>query len=270
MAELVRSHVAAGDMAAAEAYLDGVLEADPESLPGRFLRAGLRALRGDAAAAEALYRELTAAAPELPEAHRALARLLAAQGRDAEALAALEAGIAAAPDAADLVVAKAGLLEAAGDVAGAIALYETLYARDSSDEVVANNLASLLTGQGAEPAELERAFALARRLRDSEVPQFRDTYGWILYLRGDPEAALGHLAPAAEALPGNALVQFHRAEAELALGRRAAARAAYARALEAAEAGSPLPQAAAARARLDALDAGAAEPGGPGGALSPG
>ena len=83
--------------------------------------------------------------------------------------------------------------------------------------MIANNLASLLASNRADPASLERAFAIARRLRGSDVPQFQDTYGWILHLRGDPAQALDYLAPAAAALPGNALVQFHLAETELAL-----------------------------------------------------
>jgi tetratricopeptide (TPR) repeat protein len=117
--------------------------------------------------------------------------------------------------------------------------------------VVANNLASLLTAKGSDA--LERAFAIARRLRESRVPEFQDTYGWILFLRGDPGQARSYLAPAAAALPGNAQVHFHLGEAELALGDRAAAKAAFTAALAAAEAGSPLPQAATARARAAEL-----------------
>jgi tetratricopeptide (TPR) repeat protein len=124
--------------------------------------------------------------------------------------------------------------------------------------VLANNLASLLATARSDPASLERAWAVARRLRGLGVPEFQDTYGWILHLRGDP-TALEHLAPAAEALPENALVQFHRAEAAFALGRRTEARAGFQAALDA---GSPLPAAAAAtaRARLEALAA--PQPGG--------
>ena len=49
-------------------------------------------------------------------------------------------------------------------------------------------------------------------------------------------------------------MQFHLAETELALGRRAEARASFARALAAAEAGSPLPQLEIARARIAEID----------------
>ena len=103
---------------------------------------------------------------------------------------------------------------------------------------------------------------MARRLRDAPVPQFQDTYGWILHLRGEAAEALDYLVPAAEALPENAEVQFHRGEAELALGRRDEARASFERAVAAAAAGSPLPQAEAARARLAQLAAAGAPGGG--------
>ena len=116
--------------------------------------------------------------------------------------------------------------------------------------MLANNLASLLTAQGSDAATLARANAIARRLRGTDVPEFQDTYGWIAFLRGDAAAARDILAPAAAALPGNAQVQFHLGEVERALGDRDAAAAAYTAALAAAEAGSPLPQAATVRARL--------------------
>lgn len=262
LAALVRARVAAGDAAGAETALDARLKADPGDQAARTLKAGLAALGGRPAEAEALYREAIAAAPGAPDPYQALFGLLAGQGRGAEAGAVLEAGIAATgPDGnGSLLFTRAGLREARGDVAGAIADYETLYARSSADPVVANNLASLLvagmgTG-GAAPdpaaaqAALERAWTIARRLQGSDVPEFQDTLGWIAHLRGDDAAALALLGPAADALPGNAGVQFHAAEVARALGQAEAARARYAAALAAAEAGSPLPEADTARARL--------------------
>ena len=262
MADLVQGYVRSGDLDAAATYLDGVLAKDPSNPPARLLLAGLDQLRGDPAAAEARYRAVVADAPALPQAHQALYAFLAAQGRLDEAGAALDAGIAAVPASTALKFAKAGLLETKGDIDGAIALYETLYAGDSASPVLANNLASLITTYRDDPASLDRAFAIARRLRGSDVPYFQDTYGWILHRRGDHDQALNYLTPAAAALPDNALVQFHLAETELALGRRHEARTGFARALAAAEAGSPLPQIDAVRQRLAELDAAtAAEPG---------
>ena len=99
------------------------------------------------------------------------------------------------PTSAQLAFLKAGLLEAQGDIDGAIALYEAIYARDNTSQVIANNLASLIASNRPDAASLERAFAIARRLRGSSVPQFQDTYGWILHRRGDAEQALGILTP---------------------------------------------------------------------------
>lgn len=250
---LVQGALEAGDLAAAQASLDTLRARDPGAPAGRLMQAALDQIRGDPGAAEALYRGVLADAPALPQAHRAYAAFLAGQGRAAEALATLGQGLAAAPGNGALLFAQAGILEATGDIDGAIAAYEALYAQDSSAPVVANNLASLLASWRDDPASLERAFTIARRLRASDMPFFQDTYGWILHRRGDDVQALTYLAPAAQALPDNALVQFHLAEAQAALGRTEAARAAYLQALAAAEAGSPLPQADAARQKLAAF-----------------
>ncbi|MCX8955024.1 tetratricopeptide repeat protein, partial [Ruegeria sp. NA] len=75
--------------------------------------------------------------------------------------------------------------------------------------IVANNLASLLTTHRADPESLQRAHALARRLRGTRVPFFQDTYGWIAYRLGNYEEALTYLEPAAEALPDQPLVFYH-------------------------------------------------------------
>lgn len=263
LADLVRARLAAGEPEEARRAVEAALAADPESAKARFLLAGLDTLDGRTDDAATLLQGLIATDPGLPDPYLALFRLRAGAGDIAGADAVLEQGIAATGAAnGDLLFLRAGRRELGGDLAGAIADYETLYARSSDDPVLANNLASLLTAQGgADPADtgadaaanaaaLDRAAAIARRLRGSDVPEFQDTYGWILFLRGNAGEARTVLARAAAALPGNAQVQFHLGEAARALGDRAAATAAYGAALAAAAAGSPLPQAETVRARL--------------------
>lgn len=252
-AELLERQVAAGDIAGARAWLDGRIAAAPDDRRLGMMQAGLLAAEGRLAEAEAAYRALIAADPARPEPWRALFGLLAGQGETARARAVLAEGRAAAGDDPDLLFLEAGMREADGDSDGAIALYETLYARDSGNAVVANNLASLLASHRDDAASLERAYLVARRLRGSDVPQFQDTYGWLLHRRGDSAQALTFLAPAAAALPENPLAQYHAAEALLALGRPAEARAAYARVLALSATG---PEAEAARARIAGIDAG--------------
>lgn len=261
MTELMRGYVAKGDLAAARRYVDGLLAQDPRDPGARLMLAGLDQLSGDEAGAEAIYRAIPTDFPDLPQGYQALYGFLSAKGRKGEAEATLDAGLKALPDNADLLFLKAGALEGQGQVEGAITIYETLYARDSSSPVLANNLASLLASYRDDPASLDRAFAIARRLAGSDVPFFQDTYGWILHRRGDDAQALTYLEPAAKALPDNALTQFHLAEVQFALGQRPEARASYARALAAQAAGSPLPQESAARQRIAEIDAAPQPPG---------
>jgi len=153
-------------------------------------------------------------------------KLVVADGRDAAAEAFLDAAIASSGGDPVFLGLKARQLEARGDAAGAIAIHEQLHARAPDDPVTANNLAALLAEHGDGEADLARAQTVARGLRGSRIPHFRDTYGWIMARRGDPVAALSYLEPAVRDLPGNPLVQAHLGLAYDAAGRPAdAARA---------------------------------------------
>ena len=89
--------------------------------------------------------------------------------------------------------------------------------------VVASNVASLITSLNEDPVTIDRACAIARRLRVSTVPPYQDTYGWIAFLRGDFEEAILALEPAAAGLPNDPMVQYHLARAYVAAERNEAA-----------------------------------------------
>ncbi|HMO06051.1 MAG TPA: tetratricopeptide repeat protein [Paracoccaceae bacterium] len=252
VARMVQIQVRDGRIAEARSLVETQLAAAPGDAVLRFLRAGLHLIEGEGAEAEAIYRAILDETPAAEPPLRALYGLLVTQGRDAEAGALLDSVAAAAPAAVMPRLMQAGRLERLGDVEAAIAVYEALYATDSANPVVANNLASLISTHRADAGSLERAHAIARRLRGLEVPAFQDTYGWIAYRRGDLREALAHLEPAARGLPDNALVQFHLGMTYLALEREAEARATLERAVEIAG-DSPLPQFAEARAVLERL-----------------
>ncbi|MFN7225574.1 MAG: tetratricopeptide repeat protein, partial [Paracoccaceae bacterium] len=177
----------------------------------------------------------------------------------------LDAGLKRMPESSILLWIKAGKLERAGDIDGAIAIYDQMYAKDSGNQIIANNLASLITTHRTDAADLERAYAIARRLRGSQVPAFQDTYGWIEFRRGNLEDSLTYLEPAARGLPNDALAQFHLGMAYAALGRTDQAKATLEAALTLAG-DSPLAQFAMARETRVTL--GTAAPGTP--VLAPG
>lgn len=250
VAAIVQTQVRAGRIDEARATLDAELAGTPEDPALRFLSAGLHVVAGDTAEAEAIYRALLEEAPGSDRVVRALHGLLAGQGRADDAVAVLDAGLAARPSSGPLRLMKAAERERAGDFEGAIAIYEGLYAENSDNLVVANNLASMLSAHRDDPESLDRAAAVARRLRGLEVPAFQDTWGWIESRRGNPEEALPALQAAAQGLPQDPLVAYHLGMTYRALGRTAEAKAELERMLALAGDESPLPQVEAARAAL--------------------
>ena len=63
-----------------------------------------------------------------------------------------------------------------------------------------------------------RAYTIALPLTGSPVPQFKDTLGWINYLRGDYTAATPLLEDAVKALPNIAIDHYHLGMVYIAVG----------------------------------------------------
>ena len=249
---ILQARIRSGKPDEARTYLDGELAKRPDDPGLRLLSAGLHALMGEVSQAEALFRDLIAEDPTAELPARLPYGLLRSDGRAEEAAAVLDAALAAQPAAATLRWIQAGELEKAGDIDGAIAVYEAMYAVDSGNVIIANNLASMITTHRDDPESLARATAIARRLKGSDVPAFQDTYGWIAHRNGNHDEALTYLEPAAAGLPNDALTQFHLGMTYLALERTEDARRQLTRALELAG-DSPLPQFETARQELAGL-----------------
>lgn len=250
---LIQAHLAAGQRQEALAVAEEALAENPQSPQFRFLRATMQAVNGDLASAEAGLRVLAQDEPRVPQVWLELARVMAAQSMPEKAVQAIESGLAANPDDPSLQWAMATQHEKAGDIDAAIQIYEDLYAAASDSVVVANNLASLLSSYRTDEESQERAFVIARRLRDTKEPAFQDTYGWILYQRGNYEEALEYLEPAAAGMSGNALVQYHLAKTYVALDRPADALETFRKAVAAAGDIDTRPQIEEARSEISRL-----------------
>lgn len=209
MENLVRNYVRSGKADEAVEFLDGILKDDRANLRANLLRGALFAFQGETEQAEERYRKVIEDHPDRENGYGALASLLAFQGKTEEADATIKAGIENAENTERLLFSRASRLEQVQDYEGAIAIYEQLYEANKVSDVLANNLASLLSEFRDDPESLERAFNIAKRLRSSEVPAFQDTYGWILYKRGEYERAVQPLTAAAEGAKNNVFVQYH-------------------------------------------------------------
>ncbi|WP_170336026.1 tetratricopeptide repeat protein [Ruegeria arenilitoris] len=216
---LIRSYLGQGEISTALTRVEKALQKAPDDPNLRFVRGAVLIMDNRLDEAETVFRGVLQDGSEAEQAWLALYRLKVIEGETDEANQILEDALAALPDSINLQWVKASALERGGDVEGAITIYEALYSQNSHLPILANNLASLLSTYREDSESLERAHTIARRLRDTDVPAFQDTYGWIAYRRGDFDDALVHLEPAAQKLPDNPIVQYHLAATYAALNR---------------------------------------------------
>ena len=232
MAALVTSYVRLGRTDEAVAFVAEVLEKNPDNPAALLLKGDLETQLANPDAAEAAYRKAIDVAPDTVESYQALVAHLARFGRNDEAIETARLGLAKRPEVSRLRLTLALLLKEQGDDAGAMAEYETLYAQKPDSFIVANNLASMMIEADQSPEQIDRAFTLARRLRDADLPHYKHTYGWLLYLRGEPEQAIRYLKSSAEALPTVMIAQLHLGLAYADLGLADEARASLTWAIE--------------------------------------
>lgn len=252
---LVRARIGTGDSEGALAMARDLVAENPDNTALKAMLATTEAVNGNLDQAEGLYRELLELTPKVPGLWLELSRLKLRQGDPEAADAVIEEAIAQIPDDPNMLWAKASNLERDGDIDGALEIYEDLYKRNSGTVVVANNLASLLSTYRDDAESLNRAWTVARRFRDTDVPAMQDTYGWIEHRRGNSADALPYLEAAVKGLPGDPLVQYHLGKIYQALERPKDALVHFTRSADIAGPADRRPQIEDARAQIKALQA---------------
>lgn len=218
---VVQARLSAGDPEGALSLIQTLRAENPDAPVIVAIEASVVAANGDLDRAETLYRELLEENPQISSGiWLELAQLKVRQENPDASRATIEEALTHLPDDPRLLWAKASYLERDNQIDEAIGIYEQLYARNSNSVVVANNLASLLSTYKDDEESLQRAWAVARRFRDTEIPQMQDTYGWILHRRGESQEALPYLEAASEGLLEDPIVQYHLGQVYLTLERR--------------------------------------------------
>ena len=252
---LLQAKIRDGDEEGALAIANEIADTHADNPRAQIILGNTKLALRDYSGAETTLKSLVESHPKFEQGWIYLLRSQSAQGRTDEARETVDRALSENPDAPNILWAKASFLERANDIDGAIEIYEVLYERNSNASVVANNLASLLVTYRDDEESLERAFVIGRRLRGTSVPPFQDTYGWILFRRGEHEEAVTYLEPAANALPDDPIVQFHLASVYVALGQNEDALSQFRKALEIAGDDDTRPQIESTKAEIERLSA---------------
>ena len=266
---IIRTYAARGDMAKARERLDAALAKNPKEPMLRLLSAGLRAAEHDFTAANTEMESIVTEFPNVEPAWMALYRLKLVEGDRESASKVLDRALTALPDGGSLLFTRATELEAQGQIDEAIGIYETLYQRNSANELVANNLASLLSMHRSDNETMQRAYRVSRRLQDSSNPALRDTYGWIAARLDRLEEAEKHLKFAVDGIPNHPVVQYHYAVVLAKLGRNDEALEHFRKAVDLAGTLLPAADLEAAKSEIARLEAAPASPTAPAAPAAP-
>lgn len=232
MVALVRAYIRNDEKERAETFLQAVMESSEDNLFAQVLMSQLHALNGKPDLAEAGFKEAIEGTPDNALGYTSLAGFYIREGKPDAAQMVLSQGLEKIPGNVSLGLMRGNLLQTNSKFDEAIEEYEKLYALNPNSPIIINNLASMLTERSTDQATIERAYQMTKRFKNSNVPQFKDTLGWIHYRKGNIDEATDLISDATEQLPDFAIFRYHLGMVHLASKRTESAIEEFEKALE--------------------------------------
>lgn len=211
---------------------DDITSRYPASPLGPEAKGELKLSARSYADAQRAFETAAARSPNWWPPYHGLAAIKIAQNDFDGAIAVLNKAKATVKQSERLGIELASAYDHSGKSDLAIAEYEAVLAHNPQSDVAANNLAMLLATQRTDPASLDRAKVLSARFSESVNPSFMDTYGWVLYKRGEAAASVPVLERVAAQEPNEPVVLYHLGMAQSLLGSPAQARENLSRAVQ--------------------------------------
>jgi tetratricopeptide (TPR) repeat protein len=240
--------------------LDAVIQKYPQSVTAALIKGDLYMGLQQPKEAVPVFRIVIERDPKSVVGYARLASAQIADRDNAGSIATLKDGIDKSSNPEPLQVSLASLYESMNEPDEAAGLYEAALRRNPQADVAANNLAMLLVNHKKDSSSLDRAAQLASRVAQSSSPVFLDTYGWVLYTRGEAAAAVVALRNVIAKVPESPIALYHLGMAQVLAGETDAARDNLSHALKSGKQFSGWDEAKAELDRLEGRTAGGGPP----------
>jgi tetratricopeptide (TPR) repeat protein len=206
----------------------------PDSPAAHFLEGKILTAEGKWDSAEAELQKTLQLDPNFSSAYDLLVQTYLATNKLPQAVSQLQAEVSKNPNNSAALMTLALVYERTKDFPKARDAYEKLLSIAPNFVPALNNLAYLYTER---LNDLAKAFDLARKARDlrGQDPSIGDTFGWVLYKRGEYQQALTILQESAEKAADSPEIQFHLGMAAYMMGQTDIARVALQKAASAAK-----------------------------------
>jgi tetratricopeptide (TPR) repeat protein len=204
----------------------------PNLPAARFFEGKILAAEGKWDSAEAELQRTLQLDPNFAGAYDLLAQVYVASNKLPQAVSQLQGLLSKNPDNAPAVMTLALVYERTKDYPKARDAYEKLLSTNPNFVPALNNLAYLYIEH---LNNLDKAYDLAGKAHElaRNEPSIGDTFGWVLYKRGDYEQALTVLQESAGKAADNPEIQFHLGMTAYIMGQTDLARVAFRKAASA-------------------------------------
>lgn len=218
------------DTTTATTRLSAELSKNPQDAMLHALLARVHLVEGKTQDAETELKKAIELQPEFMGAYFQLAQLYISTHQEEKALSSLKVLSEKNPKDEKALLLTGLIYDQQKKYNEAREVYEKILVLNPKFTAVLNNLAYLYSEHLNEP---EKAFEIAGKARElaPDEPHVGDTFGWVLYKKGQYQRALGVLEQSAEQLPNEAEVRYHLGVTQYMLGREDAARRSLDRAL---------------------------------------
>jgi cellulose synthase operon protein C len=206
---LVRSYLAVGKITEAREFVESVVSANPKNVAANILLGSILMADNKPLEAQSRFENAIKADPTQPNGYLALSKFHQGQNQLEKSEAVLKDGVGKASDPSILHMALGAISETRGDYGSAIASYQAIVDKKPKDIIAVNNLVSLLSDNESDIEKLKKLLESAAALKDSEIPQFRETYGWLLVQTGDVKTGLSILQQTIKQLDKFGAAHYH-------------------------------------------------------------